>query len=260
MGLCGRITHGCAGDKNQLGFCRRGAQPCVIPSLRRLPPEGCPHIVLASPPVDAGAPVEILPVSYNPLRETRSPQDGGKMPGTQEIRTRSLLLRRHVTGDAAPLCENFGIDPAMFEYTGWNPYATPQMAEKTVREYIDAYADQRFYGWAIESAGGLMGTNGAYDYDAEKNSVEVGMSIERTSWGKGYATEALSAVLRYLTEEEGIATVTAWSAAGNIGSRRAMEKSGMVEVRTEKNALVVGGSTYDKVWYEFRGTGAKRGA
>lgn len=94
-------------------------------AARRLPS----HRPRVTPPVDAGAPVEILPVSYNPLRETRSPQDGGKMPGTQEIRTRSLLLRRHVTGDAAPLCENFGIDPAMFEYTGWNPYATPQIAE-----------------------------------------------------------------------------------------------------------------------------------
>ena len=182
------------------------------------------------------------------------------MPGTQEIRTQRLLLRRQVTGDAAPLYENFGKEPAMFEYTGWNPYATPQIAEKTVRGYIDAYADQRFYGWAIESAGRLVGTIGAYDYDAEKYSVEVGMSIERASWGKGYATEALSAVLRYLTEEEGIATVTAWSAAGNVGSRRAMEKSGMVEVRAEKNALVVGDSTYGKVWYGFRGTGAEKGA
>ena len=89
------------------------------------------------------------------------------------------------------------------------------------------------------------------------------MSIERASWGRGFATEALSAVLSYLAGEEGIATVTAWSAAGNIGSRRAMEKSGMVENRVEKNALVVGDSTYDKVWYEFRrgdeDTGVPRG-
>jgi hypothetical protein len=42
-----------------------------------------------------------------------------------------------------------------------------------------------------------------------------------------------------------------------------MEKSGMVETRVEKNALVVGDSTYDKVWYEFRrgdeDTGVPRG-
>jgi ribosomal-protein-alanine N-acetyltransferase len=68
------------------------------------------------------------------------------MPGTQEIRTRCLLLRRHATEDANPLYENFGKDPAMFEYTGWNPYATPRMAEERAREFIDAYADPRFYG------------------------------------------------------------------------------------------------------------------
>jgi ribosomal-protein-alanine N-acetyltransferase len=90
------------------------------------------------------------------------------MPGTQEIRIRRLLLRRHVTEDTAPLYENFGKDPAMFEYTRWNPYATPRMAEESVREYVDAYANPRFYGWAIDSEGKLVGTIGAYGYDAEK--------------------------------------------------------------------------------------------
>lgn len=33
------------------------------------------------------------------------------------------------------------------------------------------------------------------------------MSIERASWGRGFATEALSAVLSYLAGEEGIACV-----------------------------------------------------
>ena len=56
----------------------------------------------------------------------------------------------------------------MFEYTGWNPYATPRMAEEREREFIDAYADPRFCGWAIDSEGKLVGTIGAYGYGAEK--------------------------------------------------------------------------------------------
>ena len=36
------------------------------------------------------------------------------------------------------------------------------------REFIDAYADPRFCGWAIDSEGKLVGTIGAYGYGAEK--------------------------------------------------------------------------------------------
>lgn len=174
------------------------------------------------------------------------------VPGTKEIRTSRLLLRRHVKDDAKVLFENFGQDGAMYEYSGWNPYATPKMAEKTVAEFIGSYAGSHFYGWAIEAEGRLVGTIGAYDYDEKASTIEVGMSIERASWGRGYATEALQAVLRYLTGEEKIATVTAWCASDNVGSQRALEKSGMVKVKVEKDALAIGKSTYDKLWYELR--------
>lgn len=180
------------------------------------------------------------------------------MPGTEELRTERLVLRKHVMEDAASLHEGFGIDPAMFEYSGWNPYATLEMAEKTVSDAIMSYSDPRFYGWAIEHGKRLVGTIGAYDYDAEKNAIEVGMSIEKASWGRGFATEALSAVLRYLSEEEKITTVTAWCASDNIGSQRALNKAGMAKVKVEKDALAIADSTYDKIWYEYHGEGADK--
>ena len=56
------------------------------------------------------------------------------------------------------------------------------------------------------------------------------MSIEKASWRGGFVTEALAAVPRYLVEEEKVATITVWCASDNVGSQRAMEKSGMVKV------------------------------
>ena len=173
------------------------------------------------------------------------------MPGTKEIRTARLLLRKHVEADAEPLHESFGKDPAMYEYSGWNPYATPEMATTTVAEHIANYDNPHSYAWAIEHDGKLVGIIGAYDLDADKNTIEVGMSIEKASWGKGFATEALAAVLHYLVKEEQIATVSAWCASDNIGSRRAMEKAGMAKIKVEKGALVLGGTTSDRLWYEY---------
>ncbi len=172
--------------------------------------------------------------------------------GTVELDTENLTLRKYKQEDAADLHQDFGRDPVMFEFSGWNPYATPEMAQQTVRQYIDSYKDKRFYGWAVDWEGFLAGTVGAYDYDPEENSIEIGISIKRSFWGHGFATETLSAVLKYLTENEGIKTVKAWCAAENSGSKKAMEKAGMKYVKTGTDELQVGDQIYDKLYYEYR--------
>ena len=151
---------------------------------------------------------------------------------------------------AAALYRQFGTDPAMYQYSGWNPYATEETARETVRRFLDSYGDGRFYGWAMDAEGVLSGTVGAYDYDGRQ--IEVGFSVAKACWGRGYATEALKKVLEYLTENEGIPCITAWCAAENIGSRKVLEKAGMRLVRTEKGGLAAGGRIYDKLTFAYR--------
>lgn len=175
------------------------------------------------------------------------------MAGTIALQTPRLMLRRHVPEDAGLLYRNFGTDAAMVRYSGWNPYATPEQARETVQRFIDSYADPCFYGWAIERERRMIGTIGAYDFDKEKNQIEVGFSIERASWGKGYAAEALRAVLEYLTTQEGIAHVTAWCASDNIASKRTLEKAGMRLKGVDAGGLEVGGERYDRLDYACDG-------
>ena len=170
--------------------------------------------------------------------------------GTAELRTERLILRRYRMDDAEALHRFLGSDPAMARYSGWNPYATPEMARGTVRRFIDSYQDEHFYGWALDAEDVLVGTIGAYDYADDR--IEAGFSIARACWGRGYATEALKAVLRYLTANEGIGCVTAWCAAENTGSRRVLEKAGMRLADTQRGGLTVDGKTYDKLIFEYR--------
>ena len=175
------------------------------------------------------------------------------MAGTTSLKTLRLLLRRHVPEDAGLLYRSFGTDAAMVRYSGWNPYATPELAREMVLRFIDSYADLRFYGWAIERERRMIGTIGAYDFDKEKNQIEVGFSIERASWGKGYAAEALRSVLEYLTVQEGIAHVTAWCASDNIASKQTLEKAGMRLSGIDAGGLEVGGERYDRLDYAYDG-------
>ena len=154
---------------------------------------------------------------------------------------------------AAPVPVRFhylGTDPAMYQYSGWNPYATPEMAQETVRRFIDSYDDEHVYSWVMDIDDVIAGTIGAYDF--EDDHIEVGFSVVPGWQGRGLATEALKKVLEYLTDNEGIPRVTAWCAAENIGSQRVLEKAGMKLVRTEKDGLTVGDKVYDKLIYELR--------
>lgn len=170
--------------------------------------------------------------------------------GSAEIATENLFLRKYRTEDSEDLYAEFGSDPEMVRYSGWNPYATPEMARETVEQFIENYSDPHFYGWIIEWDGYLAGTFGAYDY--KDDTVEVGFSIAREYWGKGYAAEALSAVLDHLMNNDGIKCVTAWCASENIASRKTLEKAGMILVKIETAGVTVGGRTYDKLIFEIR--------
>ena len=172
--------------------------------------------------------------------------------GTVELWTEQMTLRRYRPEDAEPLHQRLGIDPAMYEYSGWNPYATLEMAQETVNRFIAGYDDEHSYSWVMDSDDVVVGTIGAYDY--QDDHIEVGFSIVKGWQGRGLATEALRKVLEYLTENEGILCVTAWCASENIGSRRVLEKAGMRFVRTEKDGLTVGDRVYDKLTYEYSGT------
>lgn len=170
--------------------------------------------------------------------------------GTVELRTERMTLRRYRPEDAEQLYRYFGTDPEMYRYSGWNPYATLEMAQETVWQFIRSYDDEHVYSWVMDIDDVLVGTIGAYDY--ADGQIEAGFSVNPRWQGRGIATAALKKVLNYLTENEGISCVTAWCAAENVGSRKVLEKSGMKLVRMEKDGLAVGEKIYDKLIYEYR--------
>ncbi len=170
--------------------------------------------------------------------------------GTAELWTENMILRRYRPEDAGDLYRYLGSDPSMYAYTGWNPYATPEMAQETVRGFIGSCDDGHVYSWIMDIDAVIVGSIGAYDY--KDGQIEVGFSVVPGWQGRGLATEALKKVLEYLTENEGIPCVTAWCADENTGSKRVLEKAGMKLVSEEKDGLVVGDRVYDKLIYEYK--------
>ena len=173
------------------------------------------------------------------------------MNGTKDIRHDGIILRKYTMNDVPMIHRELGCDPDMLEFTGWNPYASLESTEDMVRGFIDSYEHfSGSYSWIINDGTRDGGTIGAYDYDAENSTIEIGYSIFKSCWGRGFATKSVAAATNYLMEEEGIGKVTAWTAADNTASIRALEKNGFAVVGTEVNGLDIDGVKHDRIVFE----------
>jgi ribosomal-protein-alanine N-acetyltransferase len=63
--------------------------------------------------------------------------------------------------------------------------------------------------------------------DLDGATAQVGYTVVEPSWGQGYATEALRALLAHLLADPWVDRVVAETLVGHTASRRVMEKAGM---------------------------------
>ena len=67
----------------------------------------------------------------------------------------------------------------------------------------------------------------------ETGDTEVGYVLHKKFWGKGYASEAVTRLLKYAREHIDIDYIIAHADVGNIGSTRVMEKCGMTYYKND---------------------------
>ena len=148
------------------------------------------------------------------------------------------LLMCPITRDDLPTMLRFRSDPEVSRYLGGPEMSTPEFIEKRMEFYLDCYARYGFGMCALlskEDAGGeMIGWSGIQPLE-DSGQIEVGYGFDRPHWGKGYATEAANAWLRYGFEAAGLARIVAVAAPENTASRHVMEKLGMRYERNERH-------------------------
>ena len=86
--------------------------------------------------------------------------------------------------------------------------------------------------------------------EAQADQAELGWALHPEESGKGYATEAVRAVLQVCFEDLGLRRVTASCFAANTASYRLMERVGMRrEAHTVRSDLHPSGSWMDGYGY-----------
>ncbi len=72
----------------------------------------------------------------------------------------------------------------------------------------------------------VIGELGGYLVSDEPTTVQIGYTLVEPEWGKGYASEAVSALIDFF-RASGVKIVIADTLVDHYASRRVMEKAGM---------------------------------
>lgn len=146
--------------------------------------------------------------------------------------TARLVLRPLQAADAAVLHRIYQTDGILRYF----PSTSPPPLERVERYVAGQQAHWAEHGhghWGVVQAGEdeTVGWAGL-QYLPELDETEVAYMLDRPLWGKGYATEAALASLRFGFEQCGLDHIIALVHPDNIASRRVIEKCGMTYVET----------------------------
>ncbi len=154
------------------------------------------------------------------------------------IQTPRLTLRRVTMRDAQDMFE-YSKDPEVAQHVLWDAHKSISESKAYIRYMLRKYRGGEPASWGIveTATGRLIGTIGYMWYQSDNNAAEVGYSLARDCWNKGYMTEALKAVLRYSFEEYGLNRVEAIHEVSNPASGAVMRKCGMKKEGTLRQKL-----------------------
>jgi RimJ/RimL family protein N-acetyltransferase len=144
-----------------------------------------------------------------------------------ELDTARLRLRRWRPDDLEALAR-WHVDPDLMRHMGKLTF-TREEVESDLERYERHWQEHGFGLWAAEEkeSGALIGRVGLAYHRVWPADPEVGWLIDTPWQGRGLATEAGEACVRYGFDELGFERIVSICTADNAASRRVMEKLGL---------------------------------
>lgn len=172
-----------------------------------------------------------------------------------QIQTNRFILRPITLADAEGLFA-YAKDPDTGPRAGFPPHKTIEDSISIIKYWLSPESNEQQFVITIKETGEIVGTTGithlnkhlktdknyyAYNLVQEGKTVwEIGLTIAKVHWGKGFATEVIGGVINYLFEEKNADVVMATHSDLNIGSAKAQAKN---------NLKVVGEYNCGHTWY-----------
>ena len=163
---------------------------------------------------------------------------------TDEIVTERLLLRRASAGDLDAIHAILS-EPAAMRYWWRPPHRTLAETKEWLEEMITALPEESD-DFVIEHEGAVIGKAGC------RRVPEIGFILHPSVWGRGFAREALSAILPRLFARFDIPAITADVDPRNRASLNLLRSLGFEETGRAEKTWLVGEVYCDSVYLALR--------
>ena len=166
------------------------------------------------------------------------------------LETRDLFLRRPVRKDAEDIFR-YTSDPEVARYVLWDPHRSISESRSFVRDLRFRIRSGYPSSWAVvlRESGTVIGTIGFMWYSAENRSAELGYSFSREYWNRGYATQALGAVVCAAFRSLPLNRLEAQHDVRNPASGRVMQKCGFRQEGILRSRILNKGEYVDVALY-----------
>lgn len=155
------------------------------------------------------------------------------MVKVSELQTKRLSLRQWQPSDHVLFAE-INEDPEVMEHY---PSILNEEESNSFAKKLEALITKIGWGfWAVElkSNKQFIGFVGLHKPEADlpfTPCTEIGWRLSKKHWGKGYATEAANAALKYAFEILQLDEVVSFTSPQNIKSKSVMERLNMVDTQ-----------------------------
>ena len=179
--------------------------------------------------------------------------------GTKTIETERLILRRVAMTDAEMMFRNWTSDERVVKFLRWGAHRTLNETETMIQGWLERYHLENTYYWGIYlKEGEMIGSTGVTILSEEEETGELGYKLGSRWWNRGYATEAVKAVLDFMFHEVQIKRISAYLAVENKASEMVLRKAGlMLEDRREQYYETPAGK-WDCVFYAITDAGHRK--
>lgn len=162
----------------------------------------------------------------------------------------NVTIRQWKMQDAKSLASALSNEKVLGNLRDGLPYP---YTEQDTADYIRAMLGSdptRTFAYAVDLDGTAVGSIGAFRQgNIHARTAELGYYLDQAHWGKGIMTQAVGLLCQKLFDETDLLRIYAQPFAGNIGSRRVLEKAGFRLEGILKNNAVKNGRVRDMALY-----------
>lgn len=173
--------------------------------------------------------------------------------GTQKLDTSRLILRPFEYSDNADMLTYWVSDPSIQSMYSEPIYTTAEEVHGLLEKYIESYANEDYYRWAIieKESGICIGQIAIFLVNDKNHFCEIEYCLGSKFHRKGYATEAVNAILYFSFNHVCFHKVQVCHKQGNLASQGVIRKCGFTYEGTLRDFFFMEGRYVDRLYYSM---------